>query len=188
MKQCTVTLKSLSPYSQSRYHNTPKLKGEQPGAWEERTWATKAHISPDGIIEISPMAIAGCIKEAAKFMSMKIPGRGNETWTKHFESGILVLAPMSLGVNIKDARKHAVFCSSDGKPGGKSRVMRFFPTVDEWKGKVDVTILDDMITEEIFSEVVATAGNLIGLGSFRVRNRGYFGRFEMVSIKWAGQP
>ena len=132
------------------------------------------------------MAIAGCIKEAAKFMNVKIPGRRNETWTKHFESGVLVLKPMSTGVNIKDARKHAVHCSADGKPGGKTRVMRYFPTIDDWKGTVDVTILDDMITEEIFSDVIATAGNLIGLGSFRVRNRGYFGRFGVVSIKWNG--
>ena len=184
MKQCTIVLKSVSPYAQSRYHNTPKLEGEQPDAWEDRTWMNKAHTDSKGEVFIPPMAIAGSIKEAAKFMNEKIPGRRNETWTKHFESGILVLAPMYLGINIKDVRKNAIHCSSDGTVGGKKRVIRFFPTIEEWKGTVDVTVLDDMITPEIFSKVLALDGSLIGLGAFRVRNRGYFGRFEIVSIKW----
>lgn len=184
MKTCILTLKSLSPYAQSRYHNTPKLEGEQPDAYEERTWREKAHTDQDGNVFIPPMAVAGGIKEAAKFINEKIPGRRNETWTKHFESGVLVLAPMQLGINIKDVRKHSVHASADGTPGGKKRVIRYFPTIDEWKGTIEVTVLDDMITPEIFSKVVVAFGNLIGLGAFRVRNRGYFGRFEVVSIKW----
>ena len=184
MKNVTVTLKSLSPYSQSRYHNTAHLDGEQPDAYEERTWANKAHFDSEGKVFIPPMALSTCIKEAAKFLNKKIPGRRNETWTKHFESGMLVLSPMYVGIDIKDIRKHTVHCSSDGTVGGKRRVIRYFPTIDSWKGAADITILDDMITPEIFSEVLTTAGNLVGLGAFRVRNRGYFGRFEIVSIKW----
>ena len=184
MKTCIITLESLSPYAQSRYHNVPKLDGEQPDAYEARTWQSKAHTTTSGEIFIPPMAIAGGIKEAAKFINEKIPGRRNETWTKHFESGVLVLTPLNLGINIKDARKHSVHASADGTPGGKKRVIRYFPTVDNWKGSIEVTILDDMITPEIFSKVVAAFGNLIGLGAFRVRNRGYFGRFQVTSIKW----
>jgi hypothetical protein len=74
MRTCTITLKSLSAYAQSRYHNTPKLDGEQPDAWEERTWKNKAHVDPDGIVTIPPMAIAIAIKEACKFLNKKIPG------------------------------------------------------------------------------------------------------------------
>jgi len=184
MKTCIITLKSLSPYAQSRYHNTPKLEGEQPDAWEDRTWQNKAHTDPNGNVFISPMAIAIAIKEACKFLNKKIPGRRNETWTKHFESGILVALPMDLGINIKDVEKRSIRCSSDGTIGGKSKVTRHFPTVNSWKGSTEVVVLDDMITQEIFSEVLFTAGNLIGLGAFRVRNRGYFGRFEVISIKW----
>ena len=184
VKTCTITLKSLSPYAQSRYHDTPKLEREQPDAWEARTWENKAHFGADGMVFIPPMALAITIKEACKFLNIKIPGRRNETWTKHFESGVLVTTPMSLGVNIKDVKKSVIRCSSDGTVGGKSKVTRYFPTIDEWKGSAEVVILDDMITPEIFSEVLVTAGNLIGMGAFRVRNRGYFGRFEVVSIKW----
>jgi len=184
MRTCKVAIKSLSPIMQSKYHNTPKLDGEQPDAWEERTWKNKAHTDPKGIVHISPMALAICIKEACKFLNKKIPGRRNETWTKHFESGILVTSPMSLGVNIDDVKKSAIRCSSDGTVGGKSKVTRNFPTIDDWKGAFEVIILDDMITEDIFKEVMVMAGNLIGLGAFRVRNRGYCGRFEVVSIAW----
>jgi hypothetical protein len=184
MKTCIVSLESLSPYAQSRYHNSPALEGEQADAKEERTWKSKAHVDSSGMIFIPQMAFAGCIKEAAKFLNKKIPGKRNETWTKHFESGVLVLNPMPLNMNINDVRKHAVHASADGTPGGKKRVLRFFPTIDTWKGTVEFTILDDMITKEIFSEVIDVAGNLIGLGAFRVRNRGYFGRFKVVNIKW----
>jgi hypothetical protein len=184
MRTVTITLKSLSPYAQSRYHNLPKLDGELPDAYEERTWKEKAHVDSLGEVFIPPMAVAGVIKDAALFTSEKIPGKGSQTWTKHFDSGILVMTPLKLGINIKDVRKSVIHCSVDGKPRGKSRVLRFFPTVDEWKGTVDVTVLDDVITPEIFSKVLITAGSLIGLGAFRVRNRGYFGRFEIVSMKW----
>lgn len=184
MKTCITTLESLSPYAQSRYHNTPPLDGEQPDAKEERTWMNKAHVDATGMVFIPQMALSGCIKEAAKFLNKKIPGKRNETWTKHFESGVLVLNPVPLNINIKDVRKHSVHASADGSPGGKKRVLRYFPTVDQWKGTVEFTILDDMITKEIFGEVLDVSGNLIGLGAFRVRNRGYFGRFKVVSIKW----
>jgi hypothetical protein len=184
MKMCVISLKSLSPYMQSRFHNIPKLDGEQPDAWEERTWQNKAHFDSDGNVFIPPMAIAIAIKEACKFLNKKIPGRRNETWTKHFESGVLVTTPMMLGINIKDVQKNSIRCSSDGTVGGKSKVTRHFPAIPAWKGTTEVVILDDMITPEIFSEVLATAGNLIGVGAFRVRNRGYCGRFEITSIKW----
>jgi hypothetical protein len=130
------------------------------------------------------MAFSGCIKEAAKFLNKKIPGKRNETWTKHFESGVIVSTPLNTGINVNDLQRYPVHCSSDGTPGGKTRVMRYFPVVNEWKGTITVTVLDDMIDKEIFSEVIVTAGSLIGIGTFRPRNRGYFGRFEITNIKW----
>lgn len=166
------------------YHNTPKLDGEQPDAWEERTWRSKIRSDADGNVFLPPNALAICIKEACKFLNKKIPGQRNATWTKHFDAGIMITAPLYLGVKIGDVKKTSIRCSSDGTVGGKSKVTRHFPTVDEWKATAKVVVLDDMITPEIFSEVLATAGNLIGLGSFRVRNRGYFGRFEVVNIVW----
>lgn len=190
MKTVVVSLKSMSPYMQSRFYapEVPKLAGEQPDAYEERTWKNKAHTTSDGTVFVPQMALSSVLQEAAKFMNKKIPGRRNETWTKHFESGIIVQKPMLLGINIKNVKKTTIHCSADGKAGatgGKStRVIRHFPTVEEWKGTAEFIIFDDMITEEIFREVLVTAGNLIGIGSFRVRNRGFCGRFEIVSVKW----
>jgi hypothetical protein len=42
--------------------------------------------------------------------------------------------------------------------------------------------LDDTITEEVFKLHIEQAGQFIGLGSFRPRNNGYYGRFK-VKIK-----
>lgn len=184
LRKVSITIEGISPYTQSRYHGTPKLDGELPDAYEERTWKNKAHVTPDGHVFIPAVAIQTCIKDAAKFMNKKIPGRRNETWTKHFDSGILVSNPIVLDTKIDSVKKLSVHVPSDGKPGGKSRVMRHFPTIDNWGGTVELTILDDMITEDVLLEVCETAGNLIGLGTFRVRNRSTHGRFNVKKLKW----
>ena len=38
MRIVKVDLQSSSPYSQSRYHDAPKLERELPDAYEQRTW------------------------------------------------------------------------------------------------------------------------------------------------------
>ena len=45
-------------------------------------------------------------------------------------------------------------------------------------------VLDDIITESVFAQVLRSAGLLVGLGRFRPENRGFYGRFQVDSIKW----
>ena len=96
MHIATAHLKSVSCYSQSRYHQTEKLPKELADDYERRTWAERLHINKDGNIFIPPMSFKHAIAEAAKFNSRKIPGERNATWTKHFEAGILVIDPLVL--------------------------------------------------------------------------------------------
>ena len=53
-------------------------------------WRERLHVNSDGYVFIPPMAFKNCISEIAKYRSDKIPGKRNATYTKHFESGVLV--------------------------------------------------------------------------------------------------
>ena len=187
MKQAICTLKSTSPYSQGRFHNTPKLPKEAPDAHEERTWMERLHYDKNQQVFIPPMQFANCIKEAAKYLSMKIPGDGNNKYTKHFEAGVMVIDPLQLPIRVDEVHGDWRHVPSDGRPGGTKRVMKCFPVIPEWSGQVVFYVLDDKITENVFRYVLEQAGQLIGIGSFRPRNRGYFGRFEVESMQWIDQ-
>jgi hypothetical protein len=184
MKTITLKLNSLSPYSQSRYHGTEKLPKELSDAYEKRTWKEKGHWNKNGNMIIQPMMLANCIKESAKYLSLPIAGKGKSTYTKHFEAGILVTEQIILATTKDTVHENTVFCNADGKKGSGTRVMRSFPTALEWDGTATVYILDDIITQDIFEQVANTAGNLIGLGQFRPRNGGYFGRFKAEILDW----
>jgi hypothetical protein len=71
---------------------------------------------------------------------------------------------------------------SDGQTGGTKRVPKAFPEVKEWKGTVEVVVLDDVITKDVLMRHLTQAGNFIGLGAMRVANGGICGRFQVVSL------
>ena len=63
--------------------------------------------------------------------------------------------------------------------------MRRFPIIQKWTATFDVHILDPIITEDIFSEVVEQAGMFIGVGRYRPEKGGTNGRFSLSKIVWS---
>lgn len=185
MKTAVVKLRSLSPYNQSRQHFADKAESgkENPDAYEKRTWREKGHYDADGTAFIPPMALKNSVAHAAKMLSIPIPNKGKALYTKHFVSGVLVTEGVSLGVTKDDVKPQWVSCDPRGQKGGMG-VLRAFPHFPKWEGVAKFVILDDTITKEIFERVVREAGNFVGIGQFRPQNGGYFGRFEVVGIKW----
>lgn len=190
MKTVDVTLKSTSPYSQSRAHNVPKESKESADDHERRTWRNRLHVDAEGRVFIPPMALKGCLAEAAKFTGKQIPGRGKSTYTKHFEAGILVQdGPVLHGTDGKPILAEAVdgkwfFLNADGVRGSGKRVWKCQPDIPEWTATARFYVIDDTITEAVFEETLAEAGNFIGIGRFRPRNGGYYGRFQPTEIAW----
>lgn len=184
MHIATTRLRSISPYSQSRFHNTPKLEKEGADDHEKRTWRGKLHTNADGIVVIPPTAFKNCLSEAAKYLSVQIPGKGKATYTKHFEAGVLVLEHTPLGVKAADVPGEWLHVPSDGRRGGAKRVMRCFPVIDAWEAEVAFHILDDTITKPVFMTHLQEAGKFIGIGRFRPRNNGFYGRFEVAALDW----
>ena len=184
MKIARVRLKSASPLSQSKYHKTEMREKELAPDYEKRTWRERLHYDSNGEVFIPPMALRNCIYESARYLSLPIPGKARQTYTKHFESGILVSNPIPLGIQKDDVAHEWLFVPSDGKRGGGRRVEKCFPLIESWEGETDVYVFDDIITEGVFLQVLTGAGQFIGLGRFRPRNLGYYGRFSVENVEW----
>jgi hypothetical protein len=184
MKTVTVHLESVSPYSQSKHYDDAKLDKELPKDYEIRTWRERMSVTEDGRVFIPPMAFKNCLAEAAKYLSLKIPGKRNATYTKHFLSGILVTDGLMLPDRKDEVPGEWLFVPSDGKTGGGSRVSKCFPLIRRWEGDVVYYVMDETITKEPFAEVLQAAGRFIGIGRFRPARGGYYGRFEARSIVW----
>lgn len=188
MKIATVHLKSTSPYSQSRNHDTPKLAqrggGETPDAYEERTWRNRLHVNEDGFVFIPPMQFKNALSEVAKYLGIQIAGKGKSTYTKHIEAGVLVVDPLVLPVRAADVAGERLYLNADGKRGSGKRVWRTMPLIPSWEGPVTFTILDDIITQEVFLKHLREAGNFIGIGRWRPRNNGLYGRFSVEKLDW----
>jgi hypothetical protein len=187
MRICRAKLKSVSPYSQSRHYEVPKVDNgkESSSNYEIRTWRERLHYLEDGTIYIPPMAFKNAMSEVAKFLSIKIEGKGAATYTKHFEAGVLVTEPLLLPIKKDDVEGEWLFVPSDGRRGGGKRVSKCFPLIREWEGVVTFYILDETITPEVFDLFLKEAGNFIGIGRFRPKNNGFYGRFEVVSTEWS---
>lgn len=184
MPAAVCKLKSVSPYSQSRHYIVPKGDKESPLEYCKRTWREHCHVNADGFVVIPPMAFKNALAEAAKYLSITVKGKGKATYTKHFEAGVLVMDPLVLDIKRDDVEGEWLFLPSDGKRGSGSRVDKCYPIFREWAGTVTFHILDGTITEEIFRQVLEQCGQFIGIGRFRPRNNGYYGRFVVNEIKW----
>jgi hypothetical protein len=182
MRQIIASLESVSAYSQSRYHQTPKLDKETHDDHEKRTWRNRLHTNQDGFVFIPPMSFKNCLSECAKYISMQIPGKGKSTYTKHFEAGVMVTDPLVLPIKGEDVTGEWLHVPSDGRRGGSSRVLKCFPCIPNWSGDVTFFIFDDTITESVFKYHLEQAGRFIGIGRFRPRNNGYYGRFKVADL------
>lgn len=118
MKQAIVKLKSVSTYGQSKFHQTPKLNKELSSDYEDRTWRERTHVDEKGFLFIPGTQFANSLREASKYLSISVPGKGKSTYTKHFESGIMVLDNIPLPIKKEDVQKVTVFVPSDGRVGG----------------------------------------------------------------------
>jgi hypothetical protein len=187
MKLATCTLRSVSPYSQSRAysHEVEKNAKETHEAYEERTWRNKSHVNPDGHIFIPPMSFKMALDAGAKMTSRRIPGKGQSTYTKFFLSGVLCMDGPVLPETKDSVAFDRIYCNANGKRGSGTRVWRTFPRIDKWEANVEFHVLADEITEEVFEDALIQAGAFVGIGRFRPENGGFFGRFEVVKIKWS---
>jgi hypothetical protein len=184
MRTATAHLKSASPYSQSKFIREKKSRDITHAEFEEQNWRQRLHVNEDGFVFIPPMSFKNCLSEAAKYKSIQIPGKGKSTYTKHFEAGILCYTPVVLPIKADDVAGEWLHVPSDGKRGGTTRVEKCFPVIQNWAAAVQFTVFDEIIDDEVFQTHLEDAGQFIGVGRFRPRNNGFYGRFKVVKIEW----
>jgi len=183
MYKATCTLVGQSPLSYSKVLLEKKAKGETHEAFEDRTWKQKLHTDKNGEVFIPAPALKKCLEGCAKYVSETVPGKGKATYTKHFEAGVMVLKDVMLGIKEDKVKKIRVHVPSDGKKGGTSRVWKTFPIIDKWKGKAEITVLDETVDPEKLKEYLSYSGMFIGLLRWRPRQSGLYGRFEVKDFK-----
>jgi len=181
-----VKLKSAAPYSQSEMREVQKEEKETHDVFEKRSWMEKGHYMPDGEMFIPPMALKKSVETAARELALQIPGRGKKTYKSAFKNGILAVEPVLLGINRNSGkiRVNWILANADGVSGSGKRVPRAFPTVDAWEATWTVMVVNEAITEEVFTKHIEEAGKYVGIGQFRPENGGFFGRFTVESVKW----
>ena len=183
MKTYRIKLKSNSPIQFSRYHETPKLEKESNDDYERRTWINKAHFNDEGHVIIPAIFFKNALMNVAKYLSIQIPGKGKSTYTKHFEAGIMILDALDTKKTKDDLQMYTVFGSSQGVRGKGPRVAKKFPTLLEWKGTIEVLVLDQTITKDVLATHITSCGKFEGIGTWRPRNGGSYGRFDVEEIK-----
>lgn len=186
MRVATATLRSVSPYSQSRVLPLGSMKDkEKHDDYEKRIWRERLHVNAAGNVFIPPMAFKHCIASAAQYLSLSVPGKGTSKYTKHFLAGILVVEGLDTGIAKDAVEGEWLHMNSDGKKGGSKRVWRCYPKIENWAGDVEYLVLDDTITNEIFERVLIESGRFIGIGRFAPNRGGYYGRFAVDKVKWS---
>lgn len=192
MRKCRVHFENFpgSPYSQSAQHGLPMLDRESHDDYDERTWRSKCTVNAKGEICVPAMGFKQLIDNIAQKLGEKIPGRRGATYKSFFASGTFVNgdAPISNGtgkpLTPEDAVKRKISAHSTGNRKDGSRVPRRFPEFPNYHGIVEYTIIDDIITQEVFERHIRAGGMLIGIGRFRPENSGTNGRFRVTKIEW----
>jgi hypothetical protein len=188
MIKATCKLENVGPISFSKPYLVEKNKQETHEDFEKRTWRERLHYDKEtGMCFIKGQMFLECIKYAAKFSGMQIKGRGKSTYTKHFESGIMLASPherIDLNILKDDVESELLFVPSDGKRGGSSRVLKYFPIINNWQGEISFNILDPIITKPVFEEILGVAGRSIGVGRYRPQKSGHYGRFDVINVQW----
>jgi hypothetical protein len=185
----TLTLTGIAPYTQSHQHDDPKLDGEGMNDYDIRTWRSKLNAEVrDGAptVVIPAHGLMQCIAAAAKYSKRQIPGQGKATWTAKFTAGIMLMENPALNIDPATVASITISANADGIRGSGKRVPRRFPSMPSgWSTTFDVYILDPIITEQVFREMVELAGMFIGIGQFRPQNGGTNGRFRIDKLAWA---
>lgn len=186
MRQVTVKVKGITPYSASRPLGIEKDKSEGHEEFDARMWRDKAHCDADGNVFIPGVCFKLALDEVASLLNEKIKGKGNQTYGKVISTATVAMSEMYLGIKKDKLNPIQIYANLDGKRGGSTRGNRMFPIIPSWGGEVDFRIFNDELPKEVFERYITQAGLLIGVGRGRpgMKSPAGNGRFLPVSFTW----
>lgn len=156
---------------------------EDPIEKENRLWRTKLYVEGTNLI-VPGENLHECMKEAAKYWGMTIPGEGKKTYTDVIKSAVVVEnIYLNISPNDKDnivpLGKMVNGNPSKGKSSG-CKVYKIRPLVQNWKGTCILHIFDARLTESVLRTILSYAGTFKGLCNWRP----IYGRFEVSNFKY----
>jgi hypothetical protein len=187
MRTVTIKIEGLTAYSASKYFEPNVLKGETKDAHEKRRWREKSHVNDAGTVYVPGVAFKLALDETAQLLNEKIPGKGNQTWTGQFATGVVAMSDVDLGIKADDLKAIQIFAHANGKRGPGTRVMRYFPYITTWGGELEMRLFNDTLPEDVFERFFTQAGLLAGVGRGRpiTKSPAGNGRFKPVKFTWA---
>lgn len=175
-----VTSLLIHKFTGEQEKSTRKIQIE---SLDPRTEATKvAYIAPDGSFYFSAFAIMNAMASAG----VNHKARGTRKSLKFVvPSAVRMLsdAITILDSTGKKAKDFEVDARSAVIPATKGRIMRYRPRFDSWMARFSFLINDSLLAVESAHQLLAEAGDTIGIGDFRPEKRGPFGMFRVTSFK-----
>lgn len=187
MRDVTISLESLTPYSSSRYFEQDVRKGETLDIHERRRWPEKLHTDDIGNVFIPGISFKLALDETAKLLNEKIKGKGNQTYTAIFQTGCAAISDVNLNINKTAVKPIEIYANADGVRGSGKRVMRLFPIIPTWRGELQMRVFNDTLPEDVFERFFTQAGVLAGVGRGRPKTGcpAGNGRFKPTRFVWA---
>lgn len=182
-----ATLVGISTLTFGRMLQSPREKGEGADKHDIRCWRERMHIDSGGRVLLQPGSVKLAIEFAAKLRSDKIPGKGQQTFTKNVRCGMVADPTASTVIEVQRGSSgwvpalasevvgRTISVPSDGKQGGTKRVPRRFPEIDPpWRVHVALVVFDDALIEHAdrLQDYLELAGWQCGLGVHRPQTSG----------------
>lgn len=187
MRDVKIQIEGLTPYSAAQHFDDSLMKGETKDAHEKRRWREKAHADPDGNVYIPGVSFKLALDEAVSQANEKITGKGNQTYSGLFKSGVAAISDVFIGMKLDDLKSISIYAHANGKRGPGTRVTRWFPFVPTWGGDLELRIFNDSIPEHVFERFFEQAGLVAGVGRGRPITGcpAGNGRFKAKSFVWS---
>lgn len=182
MRTIEFTLRGIRPMMLSAEkpfegaEEKPAKQKSQPSAMEQaEAHLHKAKIDGKEVCVMPGINVQKCIQAAYPYMPS--PGK-RKGWT----SLVRTISVDELHLAIEPQR-WTLDARRSGTGFGKNGTMLYRPRFDEWQISGHLTYDDVHLSEEQVRELVDNAGRYIGLGAWRVQNRGPYGKFVVALWK-----
>ncbi len=182
----TGEMESAGPLLFGKKITTKPDEGESAAAHDERCWRERMHVDEKGELFIPAIALKKTMRNTAQYLSERIPGKGQATFTKHFRSGILVISNLSLGIKASDITGYPMNVPAQPQKPNGPKVDRIFPIIAQWRTTFELIVNDPTLISYPgkVEQYLHFSGKFIGLLSMRVGNGGQHGRYQVKNVRY----
>lgn len=186
MRGIKITVKGITPLLMNKFTDKAQLAASSGkrlstvGEQEPPRVAAESvlHVNSKGAVIVPYDWIFGCLVNAGRYF--KVGKRQLSTTKSSMLAGCMEINDPYFKLVNKGGWKVDTRPIRNPVTGG--RRLRHRPCFDDWSFTFEVQIDTDVVSLNLFREVVDVGGRRVGVGDYRPDCRGPFGRFKV--IKW----